>query len=476
MKENEKYKRLVKATLIFVLLLIETALYYTVWMKNYNRQMMVPYDVKGNYMIAAVYSIVVLIFLHIYGGMNIGSLRKGNLAYSHILTVICSNAMIYLQITLLIKRFHTILPLILLTLEETVIILCWSFTASSVYRRLYPPRRVCFVYGERPIASLMTKFHTRTDRFEVCELINASEGLERIEEKIRQYEGAIIGDIPSHLRNQLLKYCYGESIRTYTVPKISDIIVRSAESLHMFDTPLLLSRNTGFNVEQSITKRFMDVSCSLLALTLLSPVMLCTAVAIKVYDRGPVFFCQKRCTKGGKVFNIYKFRSMIVDAEKEGCAIPATEKDPRITPVGRIIRATRIDELPQFINILKGDMSLVGPRPERIEHVEKYTEAIPEFGYRLKVKGGLTGYAQVYGKYNTTAYDKLKLDLMYIENYSILLDIEILFKTIKILLLKESTEGFDDASSQAMFEREFQAKQEQMIGCGLHRNQKKEEE
>lgn len=452
MKRKEMYKRLVKTALISLLLAGEMAVYYAVWMKYYNPQMRVPYDVKGNYMIAAVYGIVIIIFLHIYGGMNIGYFRVWNLAYSHVLTVVCSNALIYLQITLLLKYFHTIMPLLAMSLAEAVMILVWSFAASAVYCRLYPPRKVCLVYGYRPVSGLATKFHTRTDRFEVCELIHISAGLEEIERKIRKYEGVVIGDIPSHVRNSLLKYCYGESIRTYTVPKLSDIIVRSAESLHMFDTPLLLSRNMGFNVEQSIVKRGMDVICSVLALVVTSPIMLITAAAIKLYDGGPVFFCQDRCTKDGRVFAIYKFRSMIVDAEKEGRPIPATEGDPRITPVGRIIRAARIDELPQFINILKGDMSLVGPRPERVEHMERYTEMIPEFPYRLKVKGGLTGYAQVYGKYNTSAYDKLKLDLMYIENYSILLDIEILFKTIKILLLKESTEGFDDRASQAMFE------------------------
>ena len=172
--------------------------------------------------------------------------------------------------------------------------------------------------------------------------------------------------------------------------------------------------------------------------------MLIIAIAIKAYDRGPVFFKQKRCTLNGKVFEIHKFRSMIVDAEKEGLSVPASEKDPRITPIGNIIRATRLDELPQIFDILSGNMSLVGPRPERIEHVEKYTKDIPEFAYRLKVKGGLTGYAQIFGKYNTTAYDKLKLDLMYIQNYSILLDIKLILMTIKIIFMKESTEGFDE--------------------------------
>lgn len=466
MKNKEKYKRLIRIILIITLLLIEMTIYYVIWIKYYNRRMVVPYDVKGNYMMAAVYGIIILIFSHVYGALRVGYLRKGFLIYSQVLTVVCSNIMIYLQITLLVKHFYSVRPLLMMTLADVILITIWSFISTYVYYKLYPPRKVCLVYGSRPIASMMMKLHTRTDRFEVCELIHISEGLQKLQEKVDLYEGIVICDIPSEVRNKLLKYCYKKSVRTYTVPKISDIIIRSAESFHMFDTPLLLSRNTGFNVEQSIVKRGMDIICSLFALVLTFPLMLSVAVAIKLYDGGPILFQQKRCTKNGRTFTIYKFRSMIVDAEKEGYSIPATDKDPRITPIGRFIRASRIDELPQFINILIGDMSLVGPRPERIEHVKKYAEDIPEFVYRLKVKGGLTGYAQVYGKYNTTAYDKLKLDLMYIENYSLLLDIEILFQTLKILLIKDSTEGFSDAGSQAMFEADEKEKRGHESGKG----------
>ena len=237
-------------------------------------------------------------------------------------------------------------------------------------------------------------------------------------------------------------------------PKISDILLRSSDNIHLFDTPLLLLRNNGLSFEQRLIKRISDIVVSMLVIILTSPLMLLIALAIKLYDGGPVFFKQKRCTKDGKVFEIHKFRSMIVDAEKEGISIPASEKDKRITPVGRFIRATRLDELPQAFDILVGNMSLVGPRPERIEHVEKYTKEIPEFAYRLKVKGGLTGYAQIYGKYNTTAYDKLKLDLMYVQNYSILLDIKLILMTIKIIFMKESTEGFDAEQIKEIQSRE----------------------
>lgn len=232
--------------------------------------------------------------------------------------------------------------------------------------------------------------------------------------------------------------------RVYFIPKLSDVIIRSSDEINLFDTPLFLCRNQGMGLFRRFIKRFCDVLFSGIALIVLSPIMLVTAIAIKAYDGGPVFYKQERCTIGGKRFMILKFRSMIVDAEKDGRPHPAEQNDNRITPVGKIIRACRIDELPQLINIIKNDMSIVGPRPERIEHVEKYTTDIPEFSFRSKVKGGLTGYAQVYGKYNTTALDKLKMDLIYIMNYSLLLDLQIILETAKILVQKESTEGFEE--------------------------------
>ena len=234
------------------------------------------------------------------------------------------------------------------------------------------------------------------------------------------------------------------------MPKITDVILKSSETLEAFDSPMFLNRNSGITPEQAVVKRLSDIIMSLMGLIIASPFMLVIAAAIKLEDHGPVFYKQKRCTKDGKVFEILKFRSMIVNAEQSGISVPATERDPRITKVGRVIRATRFDELPQIINILKGEMSVVGPRPERIEHVREYSAEIPEFKYRMAVKGGLTGYAQVYGKYNTTPYDKLKLDLLYIQNYSIFLDLEIILKTVQVMFTKESTEGFDKRRSEEM--------------------------
>lgn len=447
MKNYEQYKRIIKFLAGAVLLALEMGAYWYVWLNYYNIKMEVPYNRSGHWLMVAVYGLLLLLFNQIYGGFKIGYLKTGSMIYSQTLATLCANGMIYLQITLLTKHFQIAGPLAVLMVLEFLIIALWSFLFSRLYRKIYPPRKVLLVYGEHPVASLMGKLHTRTDCFIIGDTAHISLGQENLERKILQYEGVIICDVPSHLRNRLLKFCYGESIRVYATPKISDIIVRSAESLHMFDTPMMLCRNSGLTFEQLFLKRALDIALSVIAVIALSPVFLVTALAIRLYDGGPVFFYQERCTKDGKVFRICKFRSMIVDAEKEGKSIPAMEKDPRVTPVGRLIRKTRVDELPQILNILKGDMSLVGPRPERVEHVKLYSREIPEFGYRMKVKGGLTGYAQVYGKYNTTAYDKLKLDLMYIQNYSLLMDVEIIFKTVKILFMRESTEGFSEESS-----------------------------
>ncbi|WP_313151755.1 sugar transferase [Lacrimispora sp.] len=447
MSDYEQYKRLVRFAAGMVLIVIEMLLFAYVWVKFYNPKMEWPYVRLGHYFIATVYAFALFVFSNMYGALKLGYMRIYEAIYAQTLASICTNALMYIPIVLLTKHFQSIIPLFWMTIADFNVIFVWSIIAIKIYRALYPPRRVLLVYGERPISVFLDKINDRTDRFVIGEALHISEGEEAIQKRIKEYEGVVICDIPSHIRNSILKYCYGKSIRVYATPKISDIIIRSAENLHFFDTPLILARNNGLTFEQLFIKRIVDLIVSFTALIILSPIMLISALAIKLYDKGPIFFFQDRCTKDGKVFSICKFRSMIVDAEKEGESIPATEKDPRITPIGAVIRKYRIDELPQIFNIIKGDMSLVGPRPERIEHVRLYSEEIPEFEYRMKVKGGLTGFAQVYGKYNTSAYDKLKLDLMYIQNYSFLLDIEIIFKTVKILFMKESTEGFSQEAA-----------------------------
>lgn len=447
-KKLDQYRRILRFWLSIAIVLAATLIFINVWEEYYNAGIVFPFYYKGYWLVGAFYAFFFALFSYIYGGMKFGYLKNTNVIFSQGLSAICANVIAYLQTVLLAAKFVSIYPMVLLTLIDIAAICIWSTLITLLFKKLFPPREILLLYQEYDPTEMLRKMRTRKDRYEIKRSINVDQPWEKIVGEIDKFEAVFLCDIHSELRNRLLKYCYEKEIRVYITPKISDILIRSSENIHLFDTPLLLARNTGLNFEQKLMKRAMDIVISLFALIITSPVMLITALAIKLYDGGPVMFRQKRCTIHGKTFYIHKFRSMIVNAESEGEVIPATDHDPRITPVGNFIRKTRIDELPQMIDILVGNMSVVGPRPERVEHVEKYTEDIPEFTYRLKVKGGLTGYAQIYGKYNTTAYDKLKLDLMYIQNYSVLLDIKLILMTIKIIFMKESTEGFVDNSSE----------------------------
>ncbi len=330
----------------------------------------------------------------------------------------------------------------ILWVAQSIVLPVVSVIMIYAYRTMFPPIDIIEIYGREN--GLCYKMNLLTFKYHISESVDAGEHkIEDLLKKIEGHEAVLINDLSAKKRNKILKACFDMDKRVYVVPKISDVLMKYSEELNLIDTPLYLCRNREISLWQRVIKRVLDLLACTLATIILSPVMIITAIAIKIEDRGPVFYRQERVTEGGRRFMILKFRSMIVNAEADGRPHPAGEKDDRITKVGRIIRSCRIDELPQLLNIIKGDMSIVGPRPERVEHVEKYTREIPEFSFRLKMKGGLTGYAQVYGKYNTSALDKLKLDLTYITNYSLLTDIQIIFETVKILFLRESTEGFE---------------------------------
>ena len=366
---------------------------------------------------------------------------------SQLFALICANVILLFQMILLVGNvFYTYIivkEMFWVTVKELLLCVIFSVSATVIYKKLFPAYRVIQINGYYK-NHLKNKVSQRGDKYRICNEISVDEPWDVIEEEILKHDAVLLNDIPSSNKNKILKFCFEKSIRVYFTPKISDILVKGSEDITLFDTPLYLCRNIGLTKEEAVLKRMMDIFISAIGLIVLLPAFIITAIAIKIEDRGPVFYKQVRCTLNGKKFWIYKFRSMIVDSEKDGIARPATENDARITHVGRIIRRTRIDEIPQLFNVLKGDMSIVGPRPERVEHMEKYSAEIPEFGFRLRVRGGLTGYAQVYGKYNTSPYDKLKMDLIYIQNYSVLLDIRIILMTFKIIFSKESTEGFSE--------------------------------
>lgn len=377
-------------------------------------------------------------------GFQYGHRKLQEVIIAQWISVFLVNFVTYFQLCLIGNKMLSPVPIIVLTGIDVLITIILPFVFTAVYHQMYVPKDMLMVFGNEKAVDLKFKMDERPDKYVITKVISYEAGYAAIREEIKKHDAVIINDVPSEVRNDILKYCYLHEVRTYVVPKISDIIQRGGKEITLFDTPLYLVKGRGLNPAQRFCKRALDIFLCLIALIPGLPIMGVIALAIKIEDKGPVFYRQARVTRGGRVFDILKFRSMIVDAEKDGKPMPATDHDPRITKVGNIIRAKRMDELPQILNILKGDMSWVGPRPERTEHVEMYMKEIPEFAFRSKVKGGLTGYAQIYGRYNTTAYDKLRLDLMYIENYSFFLDLKLILMTVQIMFKKESTAGFDE--------------------------------
>ncbi len=452
MKKREQYKRLIMFAASVLIVAFQTGVFAYAWFHYYHFNSVIGrrYSFWGHWAIIGLYALLVVLISQLFSAFKVGYQRVLDVLLSQIFSVLIVNAVFYVQLALIGRwRFlEHIRPLLIVAGINLVAVILWVLFMRWIYVRIYPPHSVLLIYGRYDPKPLISKMELRKDKYSVDGVISLSAGEEAIKAEILKHEAVMIADIPSHDRNLYLKYCFEHDMRCYCVPKISDVMIMSAEEINMFDTPLLLFRNRGLTVEQQAIKRIFDVIISLIALVILSPVFLVIAILIKAYDGGPVFYRQERLTKDGEVFMIWKFRSMRVNAEKQGARL-AQKKDSRITPVGKVLRNIHFDELPQLFNILCGDMSLVGPRPERPEIAAQYEKEIPEFSYRLKVKAGLTGYAQVYGKYNTQPYDKLKLDLTYIENYSFLLDLQLIATTVKILFQKENTEGVDVGQTTA---------------------------
>lgn len=434
MRNNEQYKRIISffSSLILVVALAGNFIY--IWYEYYSDAIVLPFYRRGNWVVILIYMILTMLFFKAYGGLKMGYLKRSDMLYSQAISIVAVNIITYLQISVIGRHLMSIYPIFIMTAVDLIIIALWIMVNNKLYLHFYPPRKLIIIYGSRNAETLTNKMSMRADKYMICESINIHENIEKIKKEILKFEGVIICDISGQIRNDIIKYCFDNSIRAYISPKISDIIIRGGEEITLFDTPLLLCRNGGLSLEQRIIKRIFDIVVSIVGVVALSPVMLLIALAIKIDDGGRILYKQKRLTIDAREFYVYKFRSMIADAEKDGVPRLATDKDSRVTRVGKFLRKCRLDELPQLINILKGDMSIVGPRPERPELTEKYEREMPEFKFRLKVKAGLTGYAQVTGVYDTTPYDKLKMDLMYIEKYSFVMDLRIVLMTIKTMI------------------------------------------
>ncbi len=438
-----------KSIMLFVKIMTVAAVtvgFIQFWITNYAESL---FSNRGNYVVIFSYTLLFSVFSSLYGAFKIGISRIHEIIYSFSLALIFTNVIMYLELSLIAREMVDVLPMVFGSIYQIAVVVLCSLCANTIYFKLYPPRKVVAVFGDETSAfELIHKMSKIADRFCIERGLNVNTtDLEEIKKQIDKYDAVLICNIDKNLQKRIVSYCYTRQKRTYLLPDITDIIISNSYNIQINDTPVLMSRNRGLTLDQRIIKRLIDVIFSVLAIVITSPIMLICAIAIKLDDGGPILFKQNRITINGKIFNVLKFRSMIVDADKDG-AKKAESGDSRITRVGRVIRACRMDELPQLFNVLMGDMSLVGPRPERIENVYEYSKKYPEFELRHRVKGGLTGFAQLYGKYNTSPEDKLNMDLIYVETYSLLLDLRLMIMTIKVLFMKESTEGFDSKANE----------------------------
>lgn len=405
----------------------------------------------GSKQVSVLVMIIFFLICYYFGQrldcFRVSILQIRDVIFGEVLATMITDIIMYILIWMLSIHLPNLIPGLITWGGQCVIGVIWAYVMHQSYFSTHPPLRTIVIYDERMGMENLIHTYGLEKRFNIKTVYPVESIMDKLE-VMEEFDAAFLCGIHSRERNIILKHCISHKIKLFMIPRIADVMMRGSEQIHMLYLPILKTQRYKPSIEYQIIKRTMDIVVSGIATIVLSPLFLITAIAVKS-DGGPAFYKQKRLTKDGKVFEILKFRSMRVDAEKySGAVLSAGENDPRITKVGRIIRACRLDELPQLLNILKGDMSLVGPRPERPELQKEIEKEVPEFGLRLQAKAGLTGYAQVYGKYNTTFYDKLLMDLMYISKSSILEDFTIMLATVKILTSKESTEGVGEGKDK----------------------------
>lgn len=446
MLKNKVILRIVK--LLDVILLIIPLL--AIWDFYYANMIPILHRDLNVILITLIFVLVYMLYGRIYDGFLVSTVRISEMIYSQCLALFVADIVEYMIFCLILQSIPNVLPVFLMFLIQMVMIIIWAYGTHIWYFKFYPPKQTAVIYDSNQDISKLIYAYGLTKKFTVSISENINDCIKNNFGSLNSVEVVFLCGIHSHERNILLKYCIKKNIRCYIMPSIGDVIMSGAKKMHLFHLPMLRVGRYEPSPEYLFCKRLFDIVVSSMLLVVFMPIMVITSIAIKLEDGGKVFYRQKRLTQNGKIFEIIKYRSMQEDAEKDGIARLSTGKsDMRITRVGKVIRELRIDELPQLFNILSGNMSIVGPRPERPEIAKIYEQKLPEFALRLQAKAGLTGYAQVYGKYNTTPYNKLQLDLMYIAHPSIWEDLKIIFVTVKILFMKESTEGLAEGQTTA---------------------------
>lgn len=394
--------------------------------------------------------------MSIYGGYSVGVTKSKPIIYSMTLSTVFTDIVTHLQLCIMNtnaannQKFQYEHPLLLLLVMviQILVIIFFAYFGNFVYFSINSPEKCCVITTSKySLNNIVPKIKKYKKQYLITDAILFTNP--DLFDIINRCDTVFVYDVPAASRTTIVEYCYANNKNIYYNFEMCDVVSLRGRNAMLDDKPMIASTVKGLTVEQRIMKRAMDLFVSTVGLIVTSPIMLACAIAIKAEDGGSVFFKQKRATKDGKIFKVYKFRTM---KEKNSINKSVTEDDDRITKVGKILRKFRIDELPQIINIFKGEMSVVGPRPEMIENVDEYTQALPEFSYRLRVKAGLTGLAQIAGKYNTSPKDKLVLDLMYIEKYSIWQDIKLIFQTLTVFFkADDSTEAFHHSDSYEFF-------------------------
>lgn len=448
-EKKELILRVVKATNPLLMMLPVLA----GWILYYSNIVKLPGNANTVLINAIIFFILYYSFGRIYEAFNVYLLRISEMAYSQALALILTEAIMYLIYSLFSGRFVNPLPFVAILFFQGIISVLWSLFIHRWYYKTFPPQPTTIIYDMRSgrgMEQLISDWGMGI-RFNVINTVSVND---MKLEHLRDVKVIFLCGIHSHERNMICKYCVENEITVFTIPRVGDLLMSSAVNMHMFHLPMQRIERCIPVPEYRIIKRVFDFVVALVAFIVLLPVQLLVALAILIEDGGPVLYRQERLTKNGRVFELLKFRSMRTDAEADGVARLSTgSADARVTKVGKILRRFRLDEIPQLINIIKGEMSIVGPRPERPEIAAQYEEVLPEFKLRLQVKAGLTGYAQVYGSYKTEPYDKLQLDLMYIARPSFFEDLRIMLATIKILVRVDSTEGISEGELTALKER-----------------------
>ena len=450
-----------------LVLLFKIILYFSIFWSFYrlyaikNWQLLSPGGSRTMAVTILSYLIAGYLFLKIYGGYDIGKRKSKPIIISLSLAAFMTNIVAYVMLSVMntntdngkIATFKFEQPWLLLIafFLQYLLITIAVYGGNWIFFKIYDPERCLIVTSsQRSLNEISKSIRKYKLQYKICR--NMDYRNENLRDTIPKYDTIFVYDVPVKERTQIVEFCYQNMKNVYINPEMADVVELNSHHVMLDDVSLFELSSLGLTAEQKFMKRLSDIFISVLALVITCPIVLIAAIAIKMEDGGAVFFKQNRATRGGKIFSVYKLRTMKENVENYLSVVD----DDRITSVGRFLRRFRIDEIPQFVNVLKGEMSVVGPRPEMLANMFNYTYDLPEFEYRLRVKAGITGYAQIAGKYNTSPKDKLVLDLMYIEEYSLWLDFKLIFQTLIVIFKKDSTEAFG-AENDETYERYYDA-------------------